>query len=52
VKSFTYGNGVTDSRTYDLDYRMTNVTDTGTSAVSNLTYGYDSDTMSIRSTTR
>jgi RHS repeat-associated protein len=43
VKTFTYGNGVTDSRTYDLAYRMTNVTDTGTSAVSNLTYGYDAD---------
>lgn len=43
AKSFTYGDGVTDSRTYDLDYRMTNVTVTGTSAVSNLTYTYDSD---------
>jgi RHS repeat-associated protein len=41
--SFTYGNGVTDARTYDLDYRMTNVTDTGTSAIQNLTYGYDAD---------
>ena len=23
VASFTYGNGVTDARTYDLDYRVT-----------------------------
>ncbi len=34
VKSFTYGNGVTDARTYDLDYRMTSITDAGTSAIS------------------
>jgi YD repeat-containing protein len=43
ILSLTYGNGVTDSRTYDLAYRMTNVTDTGTSGVQNLTYGYDAD---------
>src|SRR6185312_10752241 len=43
VHTFTYGNGVTGSRTFDLDYRMTNVTDTATSAVQNLTYAYDDD---------
>ena len=26
---WTYGNGVTDTRTFDLDYRMTSVKDTG-----------------------
>ena len=28
VASLTYGNGITDTRTYDLDYRMTGVKDT------------------------
>src|SRR5438067_139834 len=27
ASSWTYGNGVTDTRTFDLDYRMTSVTD-------------------------
>jgi RHS repeat-associated protein len=43
LSALTWGNGVTDARTYDLDYRMTNVTDTATSAILNLTYGYDAD---------
>jgi RHS repeat-associated protein len=38
----TLGNGVTESRAYDLDYRMTNVTATGTAgALENLTYALD-----------
>ncbi len=38
----TLGNGVTESRAYDLDYRMTNVTATGTAgALENLTYTLD-----------
>jgi RHS repeat-associated protein len=38
----TLGNGVTESRTFDLDYRMTNVTATGTAgALENLTYTLD-----------
>jgi RHS repeat-associated protein len=38
----TLGNGVTESRGYDLDYRMTNVTATGTAgALENLTYTLD-----------
>ena len=33
VAAFTYGNGVTDTRTFDLDYRMTSVKDPGTGNV-------------------
>ena len=43
VASLTYGNGVTDARTYDLDYRMTSVKDVGTGNVQYLSYGYDAD---------
>lgn len=37
----TYGNQVKEQRTYDLDYRLLGLTDTGRAAVQNLTYGYD-----------
>lgn len=38
----TLGNGVTESRTFDLDYRMTNVAATGNAgALENLTYTLD-----------
>ena len=40
---FTYGNGVTDTRTFDLDYRMTSMTDHGTGNIQYLSYGYDAD---------
>ena len=40
VAGFTYGNGLVSTRTYDLDYRMTNVTDT-TPTVQNLTFAYN-----------
>jgi YD repeat-containing protein len=44
ASSWTYGNGVTDSRTFDLDYRMTGVKDAGTGGnVMYLSYGYDAD---------
>jgi RHS repeat-associated protein len=43
VASLTYGNGITDARTYDLDYRMTSVKDVATSNVQYLSYGYDAD---------
>ena len=44
VSGFTYGNGVTDTRTFDLDYRMTAVQDVGTSGnIQYLSYGYDAD---------
>ena len=42
VASLTYGNGITDARTYDLDYRLTGVKDHGTSGnIMYLSYGYD-----------
>ena len=41
--SLTYGNGVTDARTFDLDYRMTAITDHGTANIQYLSYGYDAD---------
>jgi RHS repeat-associated protein len=43
VSGFTYGNGVTDTRTYDLDYRMASVKDVGTSNIQYLSFGYDAD---------
>jgi RHS repeat-associated protein len=39
--SFTYGNHVTEQRTYDLDYRLLNLSDSGRATAQNLTYGYD-----------
>ena len=41
ASSWTYGNGVTDTRTFDLDYRMTGVKDVGTSNIQYLSFGYD-----------
>jgi YD repeat-containing protein len=43
VASLTYGNGVTDARTYDLDYRMTSVKDVATGNIQYNSYGYDAD---------
>ncbi|MFZ3326176.1 MAG: DUF6531 domain-containing protein [Methylocella sp.] len=43
VSGFTYGNGVTDTRTYDLDYRTTAIKDTGTGNIVYSSYGYDAD---------
>ena len=43
ASGWTYGNGVTDARTFDLDYRMTSVKDAGTSNIQYLSYGYDAD---------
>ena len=34
VASFTFGNGITDTRTFDLDYRMTEVKDVAPAASS------------------
>jgi RHS repeat-associated protein len=39
---FKFGNGVKDTRAYDLDYRMTSLKDSGTAAVQNIGYAYDS----------
>lgn len=41
ASSWTYGNGVTDSRTFDLDYRMTSVTDHGAANIQYLSYSYN-----------
>jgi RHS repeat-associated protein len=43
ASSWTYGNGVTDARTFDLDYRMTSVTDHGTSNIQYVSYSWDAD---------
>ncbi len=41
LASMTWGNGVTDARTFDLDYRMTGVKDAGTSNIQYLSYSYN-----------
>ena len=41
VTALTFGNNVAETRSLDLDYRMTNLADTGNAAVQNLTYAYD-----------
>ena len=44
VSGFTYGNGVTDTRTFDLDYRTTSIKDAGTGGnIQYSSYGYDAD---------
>jgi RHS repeat-associated protein len=43
ASSWTYGNGVTDTRTFDQDYRITSITDHGTSNIQYNSYGYDAD---------
>ena len=41
VSALTYGNGVAEARSFDLDYRLTRLTGTGTAPLQNLAYGYD-----------
>ncbi len=41
VTALTFGNNVAETRSFDLDYRLTNLSDTGNAAVQNLTYAYD-----------
>ncbi len=41
ANTMTYGNSVNEKSTFDLDYRLTALTDTGTSTFQKLTYGYD-----------
>jgi YD repeat-containing protein len=43
VSSLIWGNGTIDARTFDLDYRMTSVKDSGTGNIQYLSYGYDAD---------
>lgn len=41
IGSMTFGNGVVEARSYDLDYRLTTLADTGAGPLQNLTYSYD-----------
>ncbi len=41
LSAMLFSNAVTEARGYDLDYRLNTLTDTGTSTLQNLTYGYD-----------
>ena len=41
VNAQTFGNGVAETRSFDLDYRLTTLAGAGTKSVQNLTYGYD-----------
>jgi RHS repeat-associated protein len=47
--AMTYGNGVAESRSFDLDYRLTALTGTGSNKVQSLSYGYNAanDVLSI-----
>jgi hypothetical protein len=38
--AMTYGNGVAETRSFDHDYRLTGITDAGTSRLQNLAYAY------------
>jgi RHS repeat-associated protein len=41
VNALTFGNGVAETRGFDLDYRLSGLADTGTAALQSLTYAYD-----------
>jgi RHS repeat-associated protein len=41
VSGLTFGNGIAETRAFDLDYRLTNLAGAAASTVQNLTYGYD-----------
>ena len=41
VTGLTYGNGIAETRSFDLDYRLTNLNASGSAAVQKLGYGYD-----------
>lgn len=41
MATYTYGNGMTHTVTYDQDYRITDIEAQGVSAVLDLNYGYD-----------
>jgi RHS repeat-associated protein len=43
VTALTYGNGVIETRSFDLDYRMKSLVDARTTTLQNLSYGYDPD---------
>ena len=41
INALTFGNGVAETRTFDLDYRVSGLADAGTAALQSLTYAYD-----------
>jgi len=41
LKSLVFGNDVTETRVFDLDYRLASVVDMGAAPLQDLTYGYD-----------
>ena len=41
VNALAFGNGIAETRGFDLDYRLTSLTDAGAAALQNLTYTYD-----------
>ncbi len=41
INALTFGNGVAETRSFDLDYRLTGMADAGMSALQSLTYAYD-----------
>jgi len=43
VSALTYGNGVAETDSFDLDYRLTNLSGAGHAPLQKLTYGYDAD---------
>jgi RHS repeat-associated protein len=43
VSGLTYGNGIAEARSFDLDYRQTSLGSSGSAAVQSLGYTYDAD---------
>ncbi len=43
LNAMTFGNSIAEARSFDLDYRLLNLTDKGAAAVQNLIYAYDAD---------
>ena len=41
--TLSFGNGINEARRFDLDYRVTSLTDIGTNTLQSLTYSYDAN---------
>jgi RHS repeat-associated protein len=41
VSGLSYGNGIVETRAFDLDYRATGIADTGAATMQSLSYSYD-----------
>src|SRR6185369_16174695 len=41
LREMTFGNGITETRAFDLDYRLTSLADTGAAPLQSLAYSYD-----------